>query len=125
MELLINLLIGLIALLHAYFLYFEMFAWATTGPRIFRGFPKDFFASTRAMAANQGLYNGFLVAGLLWTFFIEDPLWWARVSIFFLTCVVIAGIFGGLTASKKIFVVQALPAITALALLLIHVYIVS
>ncbi len=63
------------------------------------------------MAANQGLYNGFLAAGLIWSFFISDPEWQNNVALFFLTCVTIAGVYGTLTADKKIFFVQALPAI--------------
>ena len=112
-------LIALIALLHLYFLYFEMFAWTTKGPKIFRNFPKEIFVPTKAMAANQGLYNGFLAAGLIWTFFIDDALWNFNVSLFFLGCVIIAGVYGAFTASKKIFFVQALPAIIALGVLLI------
>lgn len=69
------------------------------------------------MAANQGLYNGFLAAGLIWTFFINDPHWKAYISIFFLSCVLIAGIYGAITVSKKIFYVQGLPALIALILL--------
>jgi len=63
----IDILIGLVALLHLYFLWLEMFAWTTRGPKVFRGFPKELFKPTRNMAANQGLYNGFLAAGLIWT----------------------------------------------------------
>lgn len=118
MEILIKILIGLVALLHLYFLYFEMFAWTTKGPKIFRSFPKDLFEPTKAMAANQGLYNGFLSAGLIWSFFIEDPTWKTNVALFFLICVAVAGIYGAFTASKKIFVVQALPAIITILLLL-------
>ena len=65
MTIVIHILIGVIAALHAYFLYLEMFAWTTRGPKVFRNFPKDLFEPTKSMAANQGLYNGFLVAGLL------------------------------------------------------------
>lgn len=119
MQILINILIGLVALLHLYFLYFEMFAWTTKGPKIFRSFPKDLFEPTQAMAANQGLYNGFLAAGLLWTYFIENVEWKINIALFFLACVAIAGIYGALTASKKIFFVQALPALVALALILL------
>jgi len=72
------------------------------------------------MAANQGLYNGFLAAGLLWTFFIQDPIWSANISVFFLSCIALAGIYGGLTASKKIFMVQAMPSIITL---LIQLYV--
>ncbi|NNM23955.1 MAG: DUF1304 domain-containing protein [Flavobacteriaceae bacterium] len=117
MSIAVNVLIGIIALLHLYFLWFEMFAWTTRGPKIFRSFPKELFEPTKALAANQGLYNGFLVAGLVWSFFIENPTWKFNISLFFLGCVAIAGIFGALTASKKIFFVQALPALIAIVLL--------
>ena len=113
-----SILIGIIAVLHLYFMYFEMFAWTTLGRKIFRGFPKDLFEPTKSMAANQGLYNGFLAAGLIWTFFIENAEWNTNISLFFLGCVAVAGIFGALTASKKIFFVQALPAFIAIALIL-------
>ena len=115
----ISILIGLIALLHIYILWFEMFAWTSKGPKIFRNFPKDLFPKTKSMAANQGLYNGFLAAGLIWTFFIQSVEWNQNVSIFFLSCVAVAGIYGTLTADRKIFFVQALPAIIALVLVLV------
>ncbi len=111
-------LIGIVAVLHLYFMYFEMFAWTTIGRKIFRGFPKDLFEPTKPLAANQGLYNGFLAAGLLWTFFIQDPIWKVNIALFFLGCVAVAGIYGSLTAHKRIFFVQALPALLAIALLL-------
>ncbi|MBT8262071.1 MAG: DUF1304 domain-containing protein [Bacteroidia bacterium] len=114
-----NLLIGFIALLHLYIMWFEMFAWTTRGRKVFRSFPKELFEPTKPMAANQGLYNGFLAAGLIWSFFIEDQVWRLNVSIFFLSCVAIAGIYGSITASRKIFFVQALPAIIALSAVLI------
>ncbi|GAB2487156.1 DUF1304 domain-containing protein [Algoriphagus taiwanensis] len=117
MELLSKILIGLIAALHLYFLWFEMFAWETTGRKIFRQLPKEMFPKTKVLAANQGLYNGFLVAGLIWSLLIEDPKWSFYVGVFFLSCVLVAGIFGALTASKKIFFVQGLPALIALILL--------
>ncbi|GEQ85086.1 membrane protein [Patiriisocius marinistellae] len=119
MAIITSILIGFIAFLHLYFLYFEMFAWTTKGPKIFRGFPKDLFPKTKAMAANQGLYNGFLAAGLIWTFFISNPVWKFNVSVFFLACVAIAGIYGGMTVSKKILSVQALPALVTLVLLIV------
>lgn len=115
----ITILIALIAAFHLFFMWFEMFAWTTTGRKIFRGFSTEFFTQTKTLAGNQGLYNGFLAAGLLWTFFIDDQLWKTNVSVFFLSCVAIAGIYGAFTANKKIFFVQALPAIIALALLLL------
>ncbi|RIW18331.1 DUF1304 domain-containing protein [Algoriphagus lacus] len=118
MELASNLVIGLIAVLHLYFLWFEMFAWETTGRKIFRQMPAELFPKTKALAANQGLYNGFLVAGLVWSLVITDPVWADNVALFFLTCVLIAGIFGAITASKKIFYVQGLPALIAIILIL-------
>ncbi len=118
MEVLIKLLISIIIVLHIYFLWFEMFAWTTKGPKIFSKFPKEFFEPTKSMAANQGLYNGFLAAGLLWTFFIKNANWSTNVSLFFLICVAVAGIFGGLTVSKKIFFVQALPALVCIFLVI-------
>ena len=112
-----QILIGIIALLHCYILWMEMFAWTTRGRKVFRNFPADLFEPTKVMAANQGLYNGFLAAGLIWTFFIQDPEWKFNVSLFFLSCVAIAGIYGAISASKKIFYVQALPALIAIILL--------
>ncbi|NER18087.1 DUF1304 domain-containing protein [Spongiivirga citrea] len=119
MEIAIKILIGLIAFIHCYILWFEMFAWETRGRKVFRNFPKELFGQTKTMAANQGLYNGFLAAGLIWTFFIENIEWNKNVSLFFLGCVAIAGIYGALTADKKIFFVQALPAIITILLILL------
>jgi len=118
METAIKLIIGLVAALHLYFLYFEMFAWTTKGRKIFRNFPSDLFEPTKSMAANQGLYNGFLAVGLLWTYFIKDSNWSNNIALFFLGCVTIAGIYGALTVTKKIFFIQALPALIAIALIL-------
>jgi putative membrane protein len=97
-----------------------MFAWTTRGPKIFRKFPSELFEPTKALAANQGLYNGFLAAGLLWTFLIDDPIWRANIALFFLGCVAIAGIYGAFTADRKIFFVQALPALISTFLLLLE-----
>lgn len=119
MEILTYIVIGLIAALHLYFLWFEMFAWETTGRKIFRQMPKEMFPKTKVLAANQGLYNGFLVAGLVWSRVIIDPVWADKIALFFLTCVLIAGIFGAITASKKIFYVQGLPALVGIVLILI------
>ncbi len=112
-----QILIGVVAALHFYFMYFEMFAWTTRGRKVFRSFPKELFEPTKPIAANLGLYNGFLATGLVWTFFIEDPAWKVNVALFFLGCIAVAGIFGALIASKKIFFVQALPALIAIGLL--------
>ncbi|MEZ4854099.1 DUF1304 domain-containing protein [Flavobacterium sp.] len=117
MILIAKVLIVIIALLHSYFLVLEMFLWTTRGPKVFRNFPKDLFEPTKTLAANQGLYNGFLAAGLLWSLFISDEMWQKNIALFFLGCVAIAGIYGALTASKKIFYIQALPAIVAIVFL--------
>lgn len=119
MEIIVKVLIGIVALLHLYFMWFEMFAWTTRGRKVFRKFPSELFEPTKPLAANQGLYNGFLAAGLLWTFFINDPNWYNNIALFFLSCVAIAGIYGALTADKKIFFVQAFPALIAVLLILI------
>ena len=119
MGIITKLLIGLIAVFHLYFLWFEMFAWETRGKKVFKSFPSDLFAKTKTLAANQGLYNGFLAAGLIWTFFIQNLEWRTNISLFFLGCIAIAGIYGAATASKKIFFVQALPALIAIALLIV------
>lgn len=117
MEITIKIVIGIVALFHLYVMWLEMFAWTTKGPKTFKNFEKDLFPKTKALAANQGLYNGFLAAGLIWTFFICNPEWRFNVSMFFLICVAIAGIYGALTADKKIFFVQALPALVGIGLL--------
>ncbi len=118
MEIIINILIGLIVVIHGYILWFEMFAWETRGKKVFRNFPRDLFGPTKKLAANQGLYNGFLAAGLLWTFFIDQAEWRDNVALFFLSCVALAGIYGAISADKKIFFVQALPALLTIVLVL-------
>jgi putative membrane protein len=110
-----NLLIALVALLHVYFLVLEMFLWDKPfGLKTFRLTP-EFAAASKALAANQGLYNGFLAAGLAWGLCLGAPGY--AVKIFFLACVIVAGIFGALTVSRKILYIQAVPAIVALGLL--------
>ena len=118
MEYVVNFLIGIVAALHLYFLYFEMFAWTTKGRKVFRNFPPELFEPTKSMAANQGLYNGFLAAGLIWSYFIDDNYWSNNVGLFFLGCVAVAGIYGALTVTKKIFFIQALPALITIVLIL-------
>ena len=118
--LLAKIIVAIVALLHLYFLWLEMFAWTTRAKKVFRQFPEDLFEPTKTLAANQGLYNGFLSAGLIWSLLIEDPTWQVYVALFFLGCVAVAGIYGALTASKKIFTIQALPALLGIALFLVH-----
>ncbi|MFT4193354.1 DUF1304 domain-containing protein [Ottowia sp.] len=113
-------LVALIALEHLYILYLEMFAWTTKGPKVFKGALRpELFPPTRVLAANQGLYNGFLAAGLVWSLLIADPAWQRHVAVFFLGCVAVAGLYGAATASRRIFFVQALPALLALAAVLL------
>ncbi|MEP8645568.1 DUF1304 domain-containing protein [Enterobacter cloacae complex sp. SHL012] len=110
-------LIAVVAFIHLYILVLEMFLWDTrTGRKAFNLSP-EFARETRALAANQGLYNGFLAAGLLWSLWLGEE--GVHVAIFFLACVLIAGLFGAVTASRKILYVQALPALAALLALLI------
>jgi len=113
MNIVINIIIGIAALLHIGFLTIEMFLWdKPTGRNIFHT-TAEFAAQSKALAANQGLYNGFLAAGLIWGLFADDS-----VKIFFLSCVIIAGIFGAFSVSKRIFYIQALPGLIGLVLLL-------
>ncbi|MBS1669175.1 MAG: DUF1304 domain-containing protein [Bacteroidetes bacterium] len=120
MKTIVSLLIAFIAMEHLFFLWFEMFAWETAGKKIFKGaLPSEMFKPTKTLAANQGLYNGFLAAGLIWSLFISDGIWKSRIAAFFLCCIIVAGLFGTVTASKKIFFVQALPSIIALIFLIL------
>ena len=113
MSLAADILIALVALLHVYFLVLEMFLWDKPYGRKTFKLTEEFAAASKALAANQGLYNGFLVAGLVWGLLSGD----FHVKLFFLACVIIAGIYGGYTVNRKIFFVQAVPAIIALVLL--------
>ncbi len=112
-----NMLVGLVALLHLNFLVLEMFFWnKPLGRRIFRLTP-EFAQASAALAANQGLYNGFLAAGLFWGIGLGQA--GHSIKIFFLGCVIMAGIFGTVTVSRKILWVQAMPGAVALALVLL------
>ena len=105
-----NALTGIVAALHAYFLVLEMFLWTTpVGQKTFKRTAEQQI-ETKALAQNQGLYNGFLAAGLVWSY-------WAGydVRVFFLVCVVVAGVYGAITASRSILFVQAIPGAAALA----------
>ncbi len=114
MKLVSDILIIIVALLHFYFLYLEMFQWdKPRGMKSFR-MTQEQATQSKTLAMNQGLYNGFLAAGLIWGLFTGDA-----VKIFFLSCVIIAGIFGAYTVSKRIFYIQAVPAILAMVILLV------
>lgn len=114
MNILANILVGIVALLHFGFLYLEMFLWDKPRGRRSFNMTEEFAKQSKTLAMNQGLYNGFLAAGLIWGIFAGDA-----TKIFFLGCVVIAGVFGALTVSKRIFYIQAVPAILALLVVLI------
>ena len=123
MQLLSSLLTALVAIEHLYILWMEMFAWTTVGKKTFKNIPSDLFEKTKVLAANQGLYNGFLAAGLIWSLVISDAVWGNYIACFFLGCVIIAGVYGAITASRKICVVQAVPAIIALLIRFYLVYV--
>ena len=108
-------LVGLIALLHVYILVLEMFLWTT--PRAMKAFgtTPDLAAQTRVMAGNQGLYNGFLAAGLIWGLITGS----AAIQLFFLTCVAVAGLYGAATANRRILFIQTVPATLAILAVLL------
>ena len=116
MTLLATVLVAAVALLHLYFLVLEMFLWDTPFGRRSFGMTAEQSAATKVLAANQGLYNGFLAAGLAWGLWLGEG--GRAVLLFFLGCVIVAGLFGAATASRKILWVQALPAALAMAAVL-------
>ena len=112
-----NLLVALVAALHVYFLVLEMFLW--TKPLGLKTFRNSIEKATESavLAANQGLYNGFLAAGLVWGLFHPTPAFAIQIKVFFLLCVIVAGVYGAATVSRRILYVQAAPAALALILL--------
>jgi putative membrane protein len=117
-EIVANVLVGLVAGLHGYILVLEMFLWQKKPGRGLHGFDPGMARATAPMAANQGLYNGFLAAGLVWGLVAADPTGF-RTQVFFLCCVVVAGVFGAVTANRRILFAQALPGALALGAVLI------
>ena len=118
MATLISILVLFIALEHLGFLYLEMFLWSKpTGIKIFRHTKED-AEKSKVLAANQGLYNGFICAGLIWGLIHPNTEFGSQIIFFFLTCATTAGIYGGITANKTILYIQALPAIITIALVL-------
>lgn len=112
-----HVLMGLIAALHLYIAYFEMFAWETTGPRVFSTFPPELFTQTTVLAANQGIYNGFLAVGLIWALSIADREWQRKIGTCFLLFIMVAGVVGAITISLRIMIIQTVPALIAALLL--------
>lgn len=118
-KLLSKILTIFVAIEHLFILWIEVFAWETVGSSVFTVFPEEFFSMTKSMAANQGVYNGFLAAGLIWATVIKDKVWSFNITLFFLACVIFASIFGCLTIETKILFTQGVPAFIALILVLI------
>ncbi|KGO93545.1 DUF1304 domain-containing protein [Flavobacterium subsaxonicum] len=121
MMLLSKILIAFVALIHTYILWLEMFAWTTRAKKVFRNFPADMFEKTKSMAGNQGLYNGFLAAGLVWSLLISNAEWSSNVALFFLACVFVAGVYGAITVQKKILFVQSIPALLGILAVLFKI----
>lgn len=119
MTLISRIVVGFVALIHIIILWLEMFAWESRGPVVFTFLSEELFTPTKVMAANQGLYNGFLAAGLIWSQFIGNPEWARKVAVFFLLCVAIAGLYGAATISVTILFVQTLFASIGLVLILL------
>ncbi|MFI9543933.1 DUF1304 domain-containing protein [Streptomyces sp. NPDC052016] len=118
MEAVANVLVALVAALHVYILVLEMFLWQRKPGRSLHGFDPETARATAPLAANQGLYNGFLAAGLVWGLIAADPTGF-RAQVFFLSCVIVAGVYGAATANRRILVGQALPGALALAAVLL------
>jgi putative membrane protein len=117
MSLISQILIALVALIHIYIVYLEMVLWNTPkGHKAFNMTP-DQANQSQVLAANQGLYNGFLAAGLAWALVHPNAAFGVQIATFFLICVTVAGVYGSLTAAKKILYIQTLPAVVALAAL--------
>ena len=108
-------LVAIVALIHLYIVVLEMALWTTPRGRAAFGTDAEFAEASKTLAANQGLYNGFLVAGLVWGLVADKY----DVTVFFLLCVIVAGLYGAATVSRKILVVQALPAVVALVLVVL------
>ncbi|WNS42315.1 DUF1304 domain-containing protein [Paenibacillus sp. MMS20-IR301] len=114
MMILSTILVALVALEHVYILALEMFMWTTPRAQKAFGTTRQFAEETRSLAANQGLYNGFLAAGLIWGLLHPDNAFAYQLQLFFLICVGVAAVYGGITAKKSILLVQGLPAFAAI-----------
>lgn len=119
MEIISKILVGIVALEHLYFLYLEMFLWTTPRGRRTFGTTQEFAEASKSLAANQGLYNGFLAAGLVWSILQPDGSFGRQIALFFLICVLVAAAYGGLTVKRSILLIQGLPALIALVAVLL------
>ncbi len=113
MKLASKIFVGLVAVEHLYIMVLETLLWTTRGLEVFK-MTAEYAEMTKTLAFNQGWYNGFLAAGLIWTFLIKNVEWSRNIALFFLGCVVVAGIVGGLSAKISILYIQAAPAAVAL-----------
>jgi putative membrane protein len=118
MTLLAQILVGIVAALHLSFLIMEMFLWNTPRGRATFGTTREFASESTTLAANQGLYNGFLAAGLVWGMIAADPAGF-EAKVFFLVCAIVAGLYGATTVNVRILFIQAIPAAVALAAVLL------
>lgn len=119
MHIIAVILIALVAAEHLYFLYLEMFAWTASSTRRAFGTTAEFAEASKTLAANQGLYNGFLAAGLVWSILHPDPLVGKQIALFFLACVLVAAAYGGWSVKRSIMLIQGLPALLALVAVLL------
>jgi putative membrane protein len=115
-------LIAIIAALHVYIAWFEIFAWTSRGPIVFDIFPADLFEPTIQLAANQGVYNAFLAVGLIWSLFIQDRIWQRRIATCFLGFVFLAGIAAAITISFRAGIFQIAPSSIALIVLALDTF---
>ena len=111
--------VAIVALEHLLIFWIEAFKWEEKGPKVCGSLPASLFHDTKGIAANMGLYNGFLAAGMIWSLFISDLVWSMNIALFFVGCVVVAAIYGGLTVDKGIIFKQGLPAFIAMVLLIL------
>ena len=120
MRILFLCLVALIAGLHAYITWFEIFAWTSRGPLVFDTFPPELFPETVQLAANQGVYNAFLAAGLIWSLFIQDRAWQRRIATCFLLFVMAAGIAAAITISLRTGMFQMVPSFVTLVVVALN-----
>jgi putative membrane protein len=119
MAIISKILVGLVAVEHVYILYLEMFLWTTPAGLKAFGTTKEVAEASKTLAANQGLYNGFLAAGLFWGVLHPDAVTGHQIQLFFLGCVLVAALYGGMTVKRSILLVQGLPALIALVAVLV------
>ena len=118
MDIISKILVAIVALEHLYFLYLEMFQWTAPSTLKTFGTTPEFAEQSKSLAANQGLYNGFLAAGLIWGLVHPDVMFGRQIQVFFLGCVIVAALYGGWSVKRSILMIQGLPALIALVVVL-------